>query len=220
MRAATAALLVGALAVVCIIAMTGCPRPQERAGETTPPTPEEGPEGPGQAGPESPAGEAGAFQWTETPQLADIPEGRVSGMLDGKPFTANTVRLHKSEQKTTLEISDTALESPTDLIVEDTGATLTFTATPGQPFTRVVAMGDEKNLDKETADYHYPLPDEGGPAIVTPSWACALQISEWTLQPDPNNEEIMGSATGKVAICFNDDPKSWVAGTFECVYYQ
>jgi len=220
MRTATVVLLLGVLAVICTVAMTGCPRQEDRTGQITPSTgPEETPTATGETG-QAEVGEAGAFQWTETPQLADIPEGQVTGMINGQAFTANTVRLKQSDEETVLEISDATLESPTDMIIDDTGLDLRFTATAGQPFTLVLAMGDEKDFDKEHAYYHYPLPDEGGPMSVNTSWASALEISEWTLQADPNNADIMGNAKGKVAVCFNDDAKSWVAGTFDCVYYK
>ena len=47
---------------------------------------------------------------------------------------------------------------------------------------------------------------------------CALAVL--TLEADEENEYILGNAKGKVALTFVDKEKSWIAGTFDCVYYK
>lgn len=54
---------------------------------------------------------------------------------------------------------------------------------------------------------------------VNTSWGAALQITEWTLDGDPDDEKILGTIKGKVALVCNDEAKSFVAGTFEAPYY-
>jgi len=212
---ATAVMLLLLLAAMVLVA--GCPQQQvvEEEGPIAPPeevqpTPEEG----------EPAAAVGEFAWTETPSLDAIPEGNITGMINGEPFAAQTVRLRQDGEQTRLEISNVSVDGPTGLTMDDTGVDLKFTLTPGQPGEFVIAMEDEKDIGTRWATYNYPLPDDGGPMTENPSWACALQITEWTLEAAEENEDILGNAKGKVAITFDDEEKSWVAGTFEGVYYK
>ncbi len=159
------------------------------------------------------------FEWTEAPTLDMIPGGAVAGVINGKPFTAATVRLKQDDENTVLEITDASVDEPTGLVMSDTGVDLRFTLEPGQPGEFVVAKGDKKDFDREHTYYHYPRGGDKGPMSVNTDWGCAGQITEWTLQADEEDEDILGNAKGKVVVIFNDDEKSWVAGNFDCVYY-
>ncbi|MCD6361316.1 MAG: hypothetical protein J7M38_10680 [Armatimonadetes bacterium] len=199
------------------LVLSGCPKPQPAQQEEVPP-----PENI-EAGADQPAETASVnsdFEWTATPSLDMIPDGPVVGMINGKPFAAQTVRLKQDDEQTVLEISDVAVDEPTGLTMDDTGVDLRFTLEPGKPGEFVVGIEDDKDFDKEHAYYHYPLPDDGGPMSINPSWGCALQITDWNLEGDENDEDILGRASGKVAITFDDEAKSWVAGTFDCIYYK
>lgn len=216
MRATVATLLV----LMCaVLLLTGCPKPQPaEQGEVLPAPTDEQPAG--DATPTEPTTAPGEFAWTETPTLDMIPEGNIAGMINGEEFSAQTVRLKQDEENTVLEISNVSVDGPTGLTTDDTGLDLRFTLTPGQPGEFVIAMADEKDFEKQHAYYHYPQGGDKGPMSVNPSWACALQISEWTLETNTENEELLGGAKGKVAVVFGDDAKSWVAGTFDCIYYK
>jgi len=218
----TLALLLAAMAVMLL---TGCPKPvdevkqqQEAESQVLAETdePYSGPAGEPAEATTAPSD----FEWTETPSLDAIPEGPVTGMINGKAFVAQTVRLKVDDEQTVLEISDQAVDEPTGMTSGGTGVDLRFVLEPGKAGELVLANDDEKDFDKEHAYYHYPLPDDRGPMSVNPSWACALAISDWTLEGSEDDEDILGNAKGKVALTFGDDEKSWVAGTFDCVYYK
>jgi len=213
-------LLVAGLAVTATTLLAGCP-PKETAPDTTgtapPPPADTAKEAPEEAATTAPA----EFTWTETPAADQIPDTPLKGMVNGKEFTASTIRVEKGDEgKATLEISDAKLEDPTGVITDDTGVDLDFTLTEGQAADLVKTIAEEKDFDKEHAYYHYPQGGDKGPMSVNPSWGCALKIDSWDMTADPTNEKIVGKITGKVAIVFDDDTKSWVAGTFEAPYYK
>jgi len=208
--------VVAGLAVAATLLLVGCPAKQTETPATPVPTPSAAPKTAAETGP-APT----EFTWADAPTVAQVPSTPVKGIINGKEFTANTVRVEKGDEgKATLEISDAKLDDPTGVITDDTGVDLDFTLTEGQPGEMVMKIADEKNFDKEHAYYHYPQGGDKGPMSVNPDWGCALQIESWDMTPDAQNEKILGKITGKVAIVFGDDSKSWVAGTFEAPYYK
>ena len=211
----TGIMLVLLMAAMAMTLLTGCPKSADNADvEQIDPTPAEVTDEP------EPATVTSDFEWTEAPSLDAIPDGAIVGMINGKPFTAATVRLKTDDEQTVLEISDQAVDEPTGMTMSDTGLDLRFTLEPGKPGELVLAKDDDKDFDKEHAYYHYPQGDDKGPMSVNSSWGCALAITDWTLSANADDEDILGNAKGKVAVIFGDDEKSWVAGTFDCIYYK
>jgi len=222
------------LAAIAVMLLTGCPKPVDQVAqeqeleiqiegevpETAEPAEDSDAEPAEPTEPVEATPAPSEFEWTETPSLDAIPEGGIVGMINGKPFTAATVRLKVDDEQTVLEISDQAVDKPTGLTSGDTGVPLRFTLEPGKPGELVLAKDDDKDFDREHAYYHYPQGGDKGPMSVNTSWGCALQISEWTLEVNEDDEDILGNAKGKVAVIFGDDEQSWVAGTFDCVYYE
>jgi hypothetical protein len=210
--------VVAGLATVLAVLIAGCP-PRATPTDTTPPA--SPPAEPATAPTEAPAAPTSEFAWTDTPTLDGVPDAPVRGMINGKAFTANTIRIEKGDDgQSTLEVSDATLEDPTGIATDDTGVDLDFTLPEGQAGDMVKTVADEKVFEKEHAYYHYPQGGDKGPMSVNVGWGCALKIDAWDMTPDPANERILGKVTGKVAIVFDDDPKSWVAGTFEAPYYK
>ena len=162
--------------------------------------------------------EPGKFTWTDKPTLEAIPSGPLAGMINGKPFTAKTVRIKKKDKGSDLEISDGTTDKPTGVLTSDTGADLTFDLKPGAPGKKTMAVADKKEFEKQHAYFHYPQGGDKGPMSVNPDWGCALEITEWKQAADPKDPDVLGTVKGKVVIVFSDDTKSWVAGTFEGVY--
>lgn len=217
-------MLVLLLAAITVMFLTGCPKPvdevaQQQEMESQIP-PEQGEPAAGTDAEPAETTASSDFEWTETPTLDAIPDGAIVGMINGKPFTAATVRLKVDDEQTVLEISDQAVDEPTGMTMSDTGLDLRFTLEPGKAGELVLAKDDEKDFDREHAYYHYPQGGDKGPMSVNASWGCALQITDWTLEVNEEDEDILGNAKGKVAVIFGDDEKSWVAGTFDCVYYE
>lgn len=214
-------LLIGLLVVLMLVvwtaALTGCkPRTGPGGDAALPDVPPPG---------EAPGGAAGEpapteFAWTDAPSLPSIPDGVITGVVNGEPFEAKTVRVKQGENGGELEISNVAVDEPTDVIVEDTGISLRFPIAEGTTDELVKTFDDNVDFDMTHSFYWYPQGGDKGPMPVNPTWACALQVSDWVLAKDADDEDILGNVKGKLAITFDDDEKSWVAGSFDCVYYK
>ncbi len=210
-----------------ILLVSGCPS-QETEGPAVgepPLVPEPVPTGePGveQPGPGEPAVEVAEFEWTATPTIDDIPAGPVAGMMNGKPFVAQTVRVEDNEDGTfDLQISSKALEDPDDpggIISGDDGWELTFSMEEGTTGTMQWAVEDEKDFDQEHVYYWYARGDEG-PMSVNYSWGAVLEITEWTVQEPEEGSDVVGTMKGRVLLVMDDDEKSWVGGEFEAPVY-
>ncbi|MEN6641208.1 MAG: hypothetical protein ABFE08_02045 [Armatimonadia bacterium] len=210
-RIFTVALLLLVL-VASLALLTGCPKPQEKA--VSQPTPEPTP-----PTAEPAAVPATGFAWTETPKLDKIPDAAVTGMINGKPFSAKTVRLEKRDGQVVLQIIDQKPDKPTGMVTGETGASLYLALPEGKPAEYVAGIKDAKK-DPADAIYYYPQGGDKGPMTMNSDWGAALKIDEWKLAKDPSDPAALGTVKGKVAIVFADDPKSFVSGTFEGVYYK
>ena len=202
---------------VALITLSGCPK---KEAPVAPPA--TGPVVPPAANaPAAPPSSASTkVKWTETPKVADIPDAPLAGMIDGKAFKPKTIRVKQGDKVPELEISDAKTDTPTGMIMNDTGASLDFPLTPGKAGEYVKDIAADKTFDKEHAFYYYQQGGDKGPMSVNPSWGAALQITEWTLTKDPTDDAVLGTVKGKVMIMYKDDKKSWVAGTFEGVFYK
>jgi hypothetical protein len=202
---------------VVVLPMCGCAKkPVEPIAPPPGPPPNATPSTPPAATTSAP----GAFAWTEAPKVADLPDAPVKGMINGKAFEAQTVRVKKSDKGAVLVISDMKADTPTGMLSGDTGVELTFPLAAGKPGEYVIDIKGKKDFDKEHAYYWYPQGGDKGPMSVNPDWAAALSITEWTLAKDPKDTAVLGKVKGKFAITFGDDSKSWVAGAIDGVYYE
>jgi len=205
-----------------LVLVTGCPPKQpEQTIVTEPPSePETAPAE--QPTTEEPAAKVAEFEWTDTPTVEDIPAGPVTGMLDGKPFVPQTVRVEKNDDGSfDLQLSSKALEDPNDsaaLISGDDGWEFTFTMEEGTTGILQWAVGDDKTYGKEHVYYWYDRGDEG-PMSVNYPWGAAMEITEWTVQEPVEGSDVVGTIKGRVALVMQDDAKSWVAGEFEAPVY-
>lgn len=213
MRTTLLPLLSALVIVVMALSLCGCPsQPTPETDAAALPTPEPPP-----AAPDATA-TAGAVAWMENPTVADIPDAPVKGQVNGEPFEAKTTRVKKGDGKSTLELANIATDKPSGMLMDDTEVKLDFTIEPGKTgeFVKAMAAEDPKNTD---AWYSYEQKD-GTPMTMNSDWAVALQITEWTMQKDPNDEAVLGHVKGKVFITFNDDKKTFAAGTFEGPYFE
>jgi hypothetical protein len=218
MRTYALSLLALLVVAVLVLPLCGCPK---KVAEAPPPIPEghpptaTGPATTPDAGATPAAGEA---KWMENPTLADIPAGKVKGMVNGVAFEAGIVRIQKGDGKCKLEIADKAPEKPTGMLTDDTEVKMEFTLEPGKPGEFIKKMADK---DPENTDgwYSYEQKD-GSPMTMNADWAVAFKIDEWTLAKDPSDEAVLGKVKGKIFLTFKDDAKTFVAGEFEGVYFE
>jgi hypothetical protein len=211
------------VAFVVALVVGGCaPKPKPEAEQPAPPKKTEAAP---VAEPAGPAPEK--FTWTKSPKVSDIPDKPVTGRINGKPFNVKMVRVEKTDDGPELQFSDQAPDKPTGMVSKDTGAELSFPLPEGKPGEWAKGVDDDKQSGKEHAWFYYQQGGDKGPMSVNPLWGAAIKIDEWTVNPEPDKDGVLGKVKGKVAIVFEsmdegvkDEDKDWVAGTFEGVYYK
>ena len=206
-----------ALSLALVLAgFSGCPKPAMSPEEAVQPLPVPSPTKPALALTGQAAAKSKAFAWTERPTLEMIPAAPLSGMVHGKPYTAKTAFVTKVRDRLTLVIWDTEPDAsgmmPGWGMVE-----LSLRLPEGQPGQIIKALTDKEDPDRTGhATFYFPL-DADGNINVNVRWAAAVQISEWEMTPDREHPYLVGPIKGKLALCFDDQKKSWIAGTFEAV---
>ena len=221
--------------VVCIIALVGsvllvgCPKktppepainqppvelPQPPVEEQTaeePTTPEPG---------EKPA----EFTWNEWPEVSQIPDGPLTGMMRGKPFEAKTVRIEKKDEDTwQMQITNGVLPDPqkvTGVISKDDAWRCRFTIAEGTTTSIERPIEDGKTFDDEHVYYYYDQGDDKPSMSVNGPWGMAIQITDWTVEQPSGDSKVIGTMKGRIALVMKDTEKSWVAGEFEGPVYQ
>ncbi len=167
------------------------------------------------AKPSAPAAPLSDYAWTETPLLSNIPAGPAKGAVNGKLFEPKSVVMDVRLGKVnTIEFSDKAMESDSDLLTNDTQVVVTTVADLAQGYKMETGMGFPH--DEGTIFYAYDK--EGTPVSVNCPWACALVIDSFDKKPYDSagpSVQIAGVCKGKIHLCFNDDEKSYIAGDFE-----
>lgn len=146
------------------------------------------------------------FQWKEKLSIADIPDAPIKGFLKGKELKIDYVNFEKwrGSGDNVLNFGD---KKPTQTCgyVENDNAVQLMRKSGEIPKGEFVKTSFDANMDGFIADYHTTEKDNmkktSGP------WNCALFIEEMT-------DDIV---KGRIAICFKDDSKSWIAGKFEAV---
>jgi hypothetical protein len=146
------------------------------------------------------------FVWQEKISVADIPDAPIKGFLRGKELKIDYVNFEKwrGSGDNVINFGD---KKPSQLCgyVENDNAVSLLHKSGDIPKGEFTKTSFDANMDGYIADYHYTEKDNM--KKTSPPWNCALFI-----------EEINGETVkGKIAICFKDDSKSWIAGRFEAV---
>ncbi len=160
------------------------------------------------------------FEYSETPTVAIIPNGPVTGSLAGKAFTPGMIYFTPGMEKWAVRLIEKFPESPTDAGFGDDGMMLDieFGLDPaqGKTFTK-------------TNDYNDGIVSYYKTDGTIDSWSgknsFAIEITEWEAVPfDASGESefyVAGKASGYLAVCFETDgedvPDSWAAGSFKDV---
>ena len=148
----------------------------------------------------------GEFVWKENLSVKDIPNTPLKGKIDGKDININYINFEqwRGSNDNVINFSDKTPKNKCGFIENDNGFHL----------TRVggnIKAGDIikdtflKNLEGYVADFH--VTENEDMRKITAGWNLALIIDEM-------DENVV---KGKIAMCFKDDKKSWIAGKFEAV---
>lgn len=146
----------------------------------------------------------GEFRWSEELSIGKIPDAPINGMINGKPFKIEYINFEKwrGSGDNVINFSDNKPKQNCGFIENDVAVHLTK-ANGDFVEGEFVKDGFNKNIDGFSAEYHF-YSDNNIKKVSVP-WNCALYITEISDK----------SVKGKIAICFKDDAKSWIAGTFE-----
>jgi hypothetical protein len=148
----------------------------------------------------------GEFKWMETVSVDKIPDTPIKGFINGKPVNIEYVNFEKwrGSGDNVINFSNKKPMQNCGFIENDMAFHLTR-ASGDFGKGEFVKDGFNKNIDGYSAEFHYYI--ENNIKKVSVPWNCVLVISEIDDK----------TVKGKVAICFKDDSKSWIAGTFEAV---
>jgi hypothetical protein len=176
------------------------------------------------AAPPAPAAAPTTFAWTDKPTLDMVPGGPVKGELNGAPYEAKTVliEMDTDSRLRRITISDKALASDTDLLVDDNEFSFEFPSEIKAGSTLTKALRDPDN--EADAWYCYQQKD-GSPMSINGDWAAAVSVdsgSDKGYDAKGDMVQVTGSFSGRIALCFewtdsatSKVTKNWVAGTFE-----
>ena len=145
------------------------------------------------------------FAWKENPTVNDIPNQDLKGKLNGKDFTAEYIQFDEDGKDTKIYISNKKPEKLCSKMSFTNDMEKFVIQIPGKlnKGTYTNALTDGKN-----ATLHFLVEKEGKKEISTvynKKASLALEITEQT----ENNVK------GKIAICIDDDTKSYIAGNFK-----
>jgi len=148
----------------------------------------------------------GEFRWMESLSPDKIPDTPIKGFINGKQVNIEYVNFEKwrGSGDNVINFSDKKPKQNCGFIENDMAFHLTR-ANGSFDEGEFVKDGFNKNIDGYSAEFHYYA--DNNIKKVSAQWNCAFVITEI------NDKTVKG----KIAICFKDDAKSWIAGTFEAV---
>lgn len=160
----------------------------------------------------TPAAEIASFEWTAEPNAKSVPEQGVTGRLHGRDFTAVHVSVSPQvEDKLPvyrLRFSSKPRGEVCGFSLDDDAVSVVFHEPLGTG-EWVKPLADRRPSGGD-AWYVIEQPD-GVPLTCNDDFAIYLKIDELL---GPTEANAAASMRGAIAICFNDDEKSWVAGRF------
>lgn len=146
------------------------------------------------------------FVWSENISLEMIPDIPLKGMMNGKEINFEYINyeMWRGSGDNVINFGNKKPSQVCGYVENDNSFHLTRKGTGFQK-GEFIKENFNSTIDGVTADYHYFT----GNDIVklNPPWNCALIIKELSDK----------YVKGKIAICFKDDAKSWIAGEFEAL---
>lgn len=149
----------------------------------------------------------GKFQWSENISVEQIPNNPITGVMNGKEIKIEYVNYEqwRGSGDNVINIGNRSPKQNCGYVENDDAFHLMNVA--GEFKEGEFIKGNfDTNIEGVIADYHYYDANNNIVKVNVP-WNCALLITEL-------GDDIV---KGKIAICFKDDKKSWIAGTFEAI---
>ncbi len=148
-----------------------------------------------------------SFNWKDNLSVLDIPDFELKGNLNGKDVRFPYVVFEKwrGSNDNVLNFSTVKAEQNCGYIENYQGFQLINKANPIEKGEYVKGKFTD---DAKTYQSFFRYIDKDGTSFKSDAnWDCALKIESTS----------SNTVSGKVAICFNDEKKSWIAGRFEAI---
>lgn len=147
------------------------------------------------------------FSWKSELKISDIPDSPLKGYINGKEVALNYINFEqwRGSGDNVLNFGDVKPKNNCGYVESDNSFHLLHKADSIKT-GEFLKASFEQNLDGYIA-YYDTLSVKDPEKKTSLQWNCALIITEM-------NEN---SVKGKIALCFKDDKKSWIAGTFEAI---
>jgi hypothetical protein len=144
------------------------------------------------------------FSWKEMITVKEIPSFPIKGMIDGNEikFEYINFEIWRGSNDHVLNFSDRSPKNKCGFIEGNNAFHLTGI---GKEFEEGEFI--KESFAKALNDYNaeFTILVNGETVKKSPAWNCALVLT------DIGDEVVKG----RIAMCFKDDKKSWVAGSFE-----
>lgn len=147
------------------------------------------------------------FTWKPELKITEIPDMPVKGFINGKEVKMDYINFEqwRGSGDNVLNFGDVKPKNNCGFVENDNSFHLIHKS--GEIKTgELLKATFEQNLDGYLAYFDTTKTIESDVKSTT-GWNCALIITEM------NDKTVKG----KIAICFKDEKKSWIAGTFEAV---
>jgi hypothetical protein len=147
------------------------------------------------------------FNWKDDLSVSDIPDFKIKGSLNGKEVRFPYIVFEKwrGSNDNVLNFSTVKAEQQCGYIENYQGFQL---INKGNAITKAGFVKGKFGDEAKTYQAFFRYLNSDGTSFKSDAeWNCALSIEKITDK----------SVSGKVAICFNNERKSWIAGKFEAV---
>lgn len=151
----------------------------------------------------------GEFSWKSELKITDVPDMPIKGLLEGKPFDFKYINFEqwRGSGDNVINFSENNPKNPCGYV--EGGRSIHFLHKSGKlDSAEVLKASFEKTLDGYIA-YYDTSGASGDVSYGSGSmpWNCALIITSMDER----------TVKGRIAICFKDEKKSYIAGSFEAV---
>lgn len=150
---------------------------------------------------------AGEFSWKSEIKISDIPDFPVKGVINGKEIKIDYVNFEqwRGSGDNVLNFGDVIPKNRCGFV--EGGNSFHLLHKSGElKIGELLKATFEQNLDGYIA-YYDTIKTAEHELKSAAGWNCALFITD-------SDEK---SVKGKIAICFKDDRKSWIAGNFVAI---